>query len=250
MTRAKSTEHDLALAAQLQAALLPERCPTDCPHQVAAARNRMCGHVGGDFHDFIRLNDDQVAIVIGDVVGHGVHASLVMAQIMGFLRSGDAGRARPVEIIRGLNRMLIELGRKTEMVISCSMFYGVLDAPTGLGVFVNAGHPRPFVCDRDKCSVLPLDGHDMLLGVEQFQPTELCLTFVPGQRFVLHTDGITDAANEHDEHFGQRRLHEVVSRHAGDGPEQCADAVFRAIDEFRGGAVQVDDETIVVIDRV
>jgi len=78
-------ELDLALAAQLQAALLPASCPSDCPHQSAAARNRMCGRVGGDFHDFLRINPDQTAILVGDVVGHGVRAALLMAKIMGFL---------------------------------------------------------------------------------------------------------------------------------------------------------------------
>ena len=66
-------EQDLALAAELQAALLPRACPSACPHHVAAARNRMCVGVGGDFYNFIRINEDQIALIIGDGVGHGVH---------------------------------------------------------------------------------------------------------------------------------------------------------------------------------
>ncbi|MFP3937089.1 MAG: SpoIIE family protein phosphatase, partial [Phycisphaerae bacterium] len=85
MPPVSDTESDveLALAAELQAALLPRECPDDCPHQKAAARNRMSGAVGGDFYTFLRLHRDQIAILIGDVVGHGVHAALVMSQIMG-----------------------------------------------------------------------------------------------------------------------------------------------------------------------
>jgi len=102
---------DLALAAELQAALLPSACPTDCVHQEAAARNRMCGRVGGDFYDFIRINEDQVAVVIGDVVGHGVRASLLMAKIMGHLRGKPADRNRPGELIADLNDTLFGPGR-------------------------------------------------------------------------------------------------------------------------------------------
>lgn len=252
MTREDATERelDLALAAQLQAALLPNSCP-DCTHQVAAARNRMCASVGGDFYDFIRLNDDQIALVIGDVIGHGIRASLIMAQIMGFLRSAGDVLARPVEVITSLNSMMIDLGDKTDTVISCSVLYGVIDAPTGLGVFVNAGHPHPFLCDRDECSVMALHSHNMVLGVEEeYEPTELCLTFVPGQRLILRTDGIEDAVDEQNEHFGPLRLHDAICRCVDKAPDQCADAVFAAVDEFRGDARQIDDETIVVIDRV
>src|ERR1035437_6194964 len=107
-------EQDLALGAQLQEAPLPSSCPVDCDHQVAAARNRMCGTVGGDFHDFIRVNEDQVAIMVGDVVGHGVRASLLMAQIMGYFRSTAADKlTRPTPVISALNAMLIDLGERT-----------------------------------------------------------------------------------------------------------------------------------------
>ncbi|MFA5863475.1 MAG: hypothetical protein WC975_02180 [Phycisphaerae bacterium] len=79
-------EQDLVLAAELQSALLPKQCPTHCEHQVTAAKNRMSGSVGGDFYDFIRINDDQIALVIGDMVGHGVRASLLAGGMLSRLR--------------------------------------------------------------------------------------------------------------------------------------------------------------------
>ena len=241
---------DLVLAAELQAALLPKECPKDCPHQVAAARNRMCGSVGGDFYDFIVINDEQIAVLIGDVVGHGVRAAMVMAQIMGYLRSRPPDLARPVKVISSLNQMLIDIGERTDNVLPCSIFYAVIDAPTGICVFVNCGHPRPFICDREKCLTLPLGPRNLLLGIEDFDPLEGCHTFSPGERVVLYTDGLIDAADSEGARFGSGRLHEVVSARATDGPVDCADAVFQAVDEFRQGATQSDDETIVVIDRV
>jgi sigma-B regulation protein RsbU (phosphoserine phosphatase) len=250
LTRTNEDAVDLALAAAVQSALLPESCPSDCPHQKVAARNRMCSWVGGDFYNFVRLNEDQMAVLIGDVIGHGVRASLIMAEIMGFLRSHPARLSRPGEMIADLNHLLIELGDRAGTVVPCSMFYGVLDAPTGMGFFVNAGHPHPFLCDARRCEVLSLRQHNLLLGIEGFQPTEICMTFRPGQRLVLHTDGLADAVNEQGERFGQRRLHVALSDHAGGSPADCADAVFAAVDAFRGAAPQADDETIVVMDRV
>ena len=241
---------DLMLAAELQAALLPKACPTDCPHQVAAARNRMCGNVGGDFYDFIRLNDEQYAIVVGDVVGHGVRASLLMAKIMGYLRSESDARSRPSRAIDALNRMLIDLGERTNSTMTCSIFYAVIDAPSGVSFFVNAGHPRPFICDRHTCESMHVTPRNLLLGIEEFEPREACHTFTPGQRMVLFTDGIIDAADHNGERFGERRLHEVVNANADRSPDQCAEAVFQDVEQFRNGCEQIDDETIVVIDRV
>jgi len=241
---------DLKLAAELQAALLPDSCPLECEHQVAAARNRMCGSVGGDFYDFIRLNEDQSAVVIGDVIGHGVRAALLMAQIKGFLESDTQGRSRPLRMVSALNDMLCRLGDRTGSVMSCSMIYTVFDAPSGTCIMCNCGHPRPLLCEGDQCALAHLGGHDILLGIEPFEPTEICHTFLPGERLVLYTDGICDAANPQHHPFGDERLRRALRERGGASPQECADAVMQAVDAFRDGAAQIDDETIVVIDRV
>ncbi|MDY7010981.1 MAG: PP2C family protein-serine/threonine phosphatase [Planctomycetota bacterium] len=243
-------ELDLALASELQAALLPKACPHDCPHQVAAARNRMCFGVGGDFYDFLRLNEDQFALVIGDVVGHGVRASLVMAQIMGFFRSGRQKRSRPTEIISGLNEMLIELGDRIGAVVPCSIFYVVVDLPTGICFYINAGHHQPILCERTGGGVKPFGSASILLGVEEFDGEEMCHTFLPGERLVLYTDGIIETSAPDGEKFGLKRLRNLVSNSAGDTPDELADTALDALDEFRAGLVQEDDQTIVVVDRI
>lgn len=252
MAHAETTEQefDLALAAELQAALLPKACPTDCPHHLAAARNRMCAGVGGDFYDFLRINDEQIALAIGDVIGHGVRASLVMAQIMGFLRSDRGRQPRPAQMVAGLNEMLIDLGDRIDSVLSCSLLYGVIDAPTGAAFFVNAGHPPPFLCDRKESMLLRLGRPDIPLGIQSFEPREVCHTFVSGERLVMFTDGITDAVNPDDERFGDGRLRDAVNEHLTADQEDCAEGVFRSVEEFRQGAEQTDDETIVVVDRI
>jgi len=241
---------DLALAAELQAALLPKAAPDDCPNHTAAARNRMCSGVGGDFHDFVRINRDQIAVVIGDVVGHGVRASLVMAQIMGLLRTGDQRLSRPAQVMTTLNKMLIDLGDRIGEVVNCSLLYGVIDTPTGAGFFANAGHPRPLVCNRDTGAAAALGRPDILLGIEPFEPAELCHTFPRGQRLVMFTDGITEAMDPSEELFGDRRLRDVIEANTLATPDECADAVLQAVDDFRSQGPPTDDETIVVIDHI
>lgn len=243
-------DFELALAAELQAALLPVSCPPDCSHQHAAARNRMCGQVGGDFYDFMRIHEDQVAVVIGDVVGHGVRASLLMAKIMGYLRSQPANCARPSELVVDLNDMLIALGNRVGQVVLCSLFYAVIDLPTGAAFFVNAGHPRPFLCDRSCGKLLHLGGQNILLGVQEFRPVEGCHTFQAGQRLVMYTDGLTEADGPGGLYFGEQRLHELVCRSASLTPEQCVETIFAGVDAFRAGQKQQDDQTLVVIDRL
>jgi len=243
-------ELDLALAAELQAALLPGPAPCDCPHQEIAALNRMCGNVGGDFYDFTRINEDQIALVIGDVVGHGVRASLVMAKIMGWLRSDPVACSRPRQMISALNRMLLDLGDRIGTIVPCSMFHCVVDAPSGTSFFVTAGHPSPLLCDRNKCATLPLGPRNMLLGVEEFDPKEGCHTFGPGERMILYTDGICDAFDPEGEQFGNARLSEVVHQSLDSPPRECARSIFQAVEDFRRDARQTDDETIVVVDRV
>jgi sigma-B regulation protein RsbU (phosphoserine phosphatase) len=173
-----------------------------------------------------------------------------MAQIMGFLRSQPDELSRPMQIVATLNKMLIRLGDSIGSVLPCSLLYGVIDAPTGVGFFINAGHPRPFITDRTNSKPLHLGDPNLLLGVEEFAPTEACHTFVPGERLVMFTDGIVEAANPADEIFGDARLHEVINECLSVDPESCVEKVFQAVEEFRQGARQTDDETIVVIDRV
>jgi serine phosphatase RsbU (regulator of sigma subunit) len=242
---------DLALAAELQAALLPATCPGDCPNLRAAARARMSGRMGGDFYDFIHINEDQMALVIGDCVGHGVRASLLMFKIMGWLRSDLLNRSRPAKVVLGLNRMLLELADRAATVLPCSLIYAVIDMPSGLMLYVSAGHPLPVLLERNTGSVEHLGPGNLLLGVEDFVPQEGCHTLLPGHRLVAYTDGVLDAAGQTDHgRFGLDRLLQVIKVSADATPQQCVQNVLGAVDDFRGGEPQTDDETVVVFDRL
>lgn len=239
---------DLIMAANLQAALLPKQYPKPCPHQVLAARNRMCRSLGGDFYDFIQINDQQIALVIGDVVGHGLQAALVMASIMGFLRSEPETRGRPIQVMRALNRLLVDLGEKTDTVMTCTIFYAVIDLPTNIAFFINAGHPWPFISTKHMLRKVDADNRSTLLGIEEFDTSEGCHEFTAGQRMVMYTDGIIEATNSSGQPFGEERLGDLIMQNADYSADQLTNAIFDDIDRFRLGTGQDDDETIVVMD--
>jgi len=244
------SELDLALAAELQAALMPSDWHIDAPNYRAAALNRMCGRVGGDFCDFMRINSDQVAFAVGDVGSHGVRASLLMARIMGLLRRRPAECSRPSAIVRLVNEMLLDLGDRLGTAMNCSLFYVVLDTPTGTAFFVNDGLPLPVLTDRRSGVALRLGPQGTMLGVRDFEPEEGCHTFMPGQRLTLCSDGVINAADRKDRPFGADRLDNVLKNYAQAPCHACAQAVFSAVDDFRRGSRQHDDETILIVDRL
>ena len=244
----RELQSSLALAGEAQRALLPTRCPPGWAHFTATARNQMCGSVGGDFYDFVRVNDSQVAVFIGDVMGHDVRAALLMAQILGSLRSEQ--RNRTIQIVSDLNRSLLALGDKIGTDLTCSLFYTILDASDGTISYVNAGHPPPYLCDPQTGKTHPLDSHEMLLGVQRFEAVEMRHALGPGARMVLYTDGILDARNNAGQRFGGKRLEEAIRKHAAQEPDGFADSIIAEVSEFRQGAAQIDDESVVVVDRL
>lgn len=243
----KELQCSLVLAGEAQRALLPLRCPSGWTQFRITARNQMCGSVGGDFYDFTRINERQVAVCIGDVMGHDVRAALLMAQILGFLRSEH--RNRTVQIVSDLNQALLALGDKIGTVLTCSLFYTILDAPSGTVFFVNAGHPPPYLYDPRTGKLHPLGSNGTVLGVQRFEAVEMSNTLGPGARMVLYTDGILDACNTAGERFGRGRLEEAIRKHGAQDLEGFVDMILVEVSEFRQDVPQVDDESIVVVDR-
>lgn len=241
---------DLALAAELQNALMPSVQPVvEVGPLRLAALNRMSGRVGGDFYEVVPINRDQTAVIIGDVVGHGVRAALLMAQMIGLVRSNPEIASRPLRMVQRVNRWLIDLGDRTGTILPCSIFVAVLDAPSTVGFFVNCGHPMPVLADRSTGRVVRLGPRNMILGVEEFEPREACHTFTPGERMVLYTDGLCEAADPVGREIGDKPLLATIRAQHESPPDRCARALFDTVDHHRRGARQGDDETVLIVDR-
>jgi sigma-B regulation protein RsbU (phosphoserine phosphatase) len=238
---------DLKLAAAVQDALLTADLP-QCHCGRLVLRNRMSNHVGGDFYHVRPLGDDQLVFAIGDVAGHGIGAALVMALILGYLRQDTPHTRRPSALLAQINELLLALGRRTDSFITCSLFYGIVDLPTGIVIYVNAGHPHPLLCHRTDANLTFLPPTTMLLGVQQAPSAEACHQFRRHDRLILYTDGITEAASPQARQFGHQNLESLIRANPQLPPEQLADAIFAALDDHTRRNDPADDQTLAIID--
>ena len=236
---------DLVLAQAVQQALLPKECP-HCEGALMAARYRPAEHVGGDFYDFMHLGPEQIGLLIGDVIGHGINSALVMALLLGHLRANRPQRLHPAKVINEANDLLVKLGDDTDELMLCTMFYAVLDIPSRILFYLNAGHHPPLCCRQGQ--VTSLTTNALLLGVQEFQAEEQCHQFEPGDRMMLYTDGIIEARNSQGDLFSLERLTEILRKQCGNPAEQAVNNIFTELESFSSGQGPDDDATVVVLD--
>ena len=236
-------EQELRVAQLIQQQFLPKRLPELEGWQIAAYY-RAAREVGGDFYDFIELPDRQIALVIGDVTGHGVPAALVMATTRSILR-GDAPRLiSPATVLARANDLL-HGDIPQNMFVTC--LYAVLDPATGRLRYANAGHDLPYV--RGDRGVRELRATGMPLGLMAkmtYEEKETVLS--PGEGILLHSDGLAEARNPQRDMFGFPRMRDLVGRYPGG--QALIDELLTDLSRFTGsGWEQEDDITLVTLVR-
>ncbi|MFD8881571.1 GAF domain-containing SpoIIE family protein phosphatase [Streptomyces erythrochromogenes] len=191
LARARRYDSEAALAHGLQAALLPHRLPVR--EHVETVGRYLPGSagmdVGGDWYDVVEAGSGRLALVIGDVQGHGVAAAATMGQLRSAVRAFALAGSTPDQVVRGTNRLLIDLD--PGQFASCC--YVVLDPASGSALAVRAGHPQPLLRHPDgRTEVLDLAG-GVVVGVDpeaSYPVTELRLE--PGALLALYTDGLVE----------------------------------------------------------
>ncbi|MBN1764876.1 MAG: serine/threonine-protein phosphatase [Sedimentisphaerales bacterium] len=241
------TDSDLQLAKAVQEALL-NCCMPESKFGKIILKNRMSIEVGGDFYHFNQLNQDQIAFAIGDVVGHGTAAALIMSIILGLIRSDQKNQSRPRKIVDKINTLLVNLGRQAHWPVTCSIIFGVVDMPSGNLFYVNAGHPHPIIANRNIISISYLPPTSMILGVQEGVREESCHQFQPGDRLILYTDGLTEAPEPRGKPYGQDRLIQVILDSIEMDPEHLAHILFNEVDTFSQKSSLDDDQTLVIMD--
>lgn len=230
------------LAAQAsQRSLLPSSLP-EIPGCRFAARWQPAFDLGGDCYDAIELSQATVAISIADVCGKGLPAALVMSHLQASVRAFAAADSAPASVATNVNRALCRNGGLARFV---TFFYATYDAGTRRMAFTNAGHHPPLLVHADG-SVERLTQGGMVLGVFEhatFEQGEAQLA--PGDRVVLFTDGITEAADDSDDQFGDERLIASIRRH-GHVAAHLVDGIFDEVSSFAGSQF-ADDATVVVV---
>jgi Stage II sporulation protein E (SpoIIE) len=232
---------ELRYARAIQLSMLPESAPQLEWVDVAGV-SRPATEVGGDYFDYFVIGD-RLAIVSGDVAGHGLASGLVLAAMRsGFTLLRDA-LVDPSAVLRRLHDLIAETTRRRTLV-TCAVL--LLDREAKRATFASAGHP-PAVARRDG-TVTSIELFAPPLGVKlPLTIPQRDMPFAAGDVFVLHTDGVYETVNALGESYGMERIEEVVRAcDPGASAADVRDDLVRDVERFRGAGAQVDDITVVV----
>ncbi len=243
--RAGTLERDLMLAAEVQRNSLPEDRPAVAGYEFFDYYEP-AEQVGGDFFDYIPLPDGKLGIVIGDVVGHGVPAALVMSKIMAearFLTASLQDPAAVVEMLNGITCRSTRLGRFITLLML------VLDPKSHRITLASAGHLPPLLRRTNRTIDSP--GRDCFgppLGTAKDTVyRSASLTIEPGELLFLSTDGVTEAENASGEVFGESRVSDLLME--GSTPTNVVTNVVGSLESFLGGTHRQDDVCILCVGR-
>ena len=241
--RRERVERQLNVARLVQQQFLPTS-PPDLPGWQVAALYRPALRVGGDFYDFIPLPDGRVMVVIGDVTDKGVPAALVMASTHSLLRAAAPRLTSPGAVLAAVNELLCK-DTPAQMFVTCLAL--VLDGDSGQVTFANAGHDVPYVRTADGMAELRAKG--MPLGLMPGMTyAEETFSFQPGDRALLHSDGLSEAHGPGREMFGFHRVAALAAR--GTSGQHLLDLCLRELAAFTGpGYEQEDDITLLALER-
>jgi len=238
----------LGLAQEVQQSLLPQSDPSFPGFDIAGA-SIYCDETGGDYYDFIETNrggQPGLAVVVGDVSGHGVSSALLMAtaRAMIMLRASMPGEA--AGIINDVNRYLSLDTAQTGNFMT--FFFCELKEHGNEVRWVRAGHEPALVYDPSTDTFDELKGQGMALGLDSsFEHDSFQRRIVTGQVIMIGTDGIWEMHNKAGEMFGKEMLMEIIRKNHKASARQIVDTVTAALEQFRGDEAPEDDITLVVI---
>jgi phosphoserine phosphatase RsbU/P len=238
-------ERDLEMSRIVQRAMLPQDIP-NIPGLDLAAFLRPAQIVGGDFFDFLRFRDGKYGILIGDVVGKGVSAGLIMASIQTALRTLTPEFFSPAEVLYRVNRLYAHNPHFTTFV---TLFLGAYDPSSRTLAYCNAGQNPPVLLRSQNGSaqeLLFLKPTAPAMGLVEDPPfRDEVVNLIPGDALLFYTDGIPEAFNAQSEQFDMNRLEASVRRNAGSGPKAMIRELQRDLLEFTGNYPLTDDITLV-----
>jgi len=234
---------ELEVARDLQRELLPKQGPAVEGYDFAFSY-RTANTIGGDYYDFLPLDDGRLAVVIGDASGHGIAAGLVMAIANSALKLGFDHDFEPLPVSRLVNRALCRTGGSRAFM---TLFCGVLDPLSGGLDYVCAGHPYPML-RRASGELLELGAGGLPLGIRLDLEMVTGHTVVePGDTLLLYTDGVFETLDGAGESFGFERLRAALA--PGGASREVHDRVLQLVDDFRGDEPLYDDCSLVVMSR-
>ena len=251
-TQLVSIKSDLAVAGEIQQAILPQKFP---PIEEMAdmvdlfATMTPAKEVGGDFFDFFKIDEKRLGFVIADVSGKGVPASIFMAVSRTLLRATGMRGIDTNECLNYVNNMLCHESIDSMFV---TVFYGIYNTETGLVEYTNAGHNPPYVVRADgTVDTLPMSENIVAGMFHDFTFTQSTLQHDKGDMLVLFTDGVTEAFNTSGEMFDEKGLETTLeNKGAGKSSHDICQEILKDVNDFSGKEPQSDDITLMAIRRL
>lgn len=246
----RAMESELQNAREVQRILLPQEDPVVAGFRISGT-NLPARIISGDYYDYIELGDRRLGIAIADVSGKGVPAGLLMAMCRSALRSVAPGRNSPAAVLAAVNRQLFPDIREDMFI---SMAYAILDESSGRLSIGRAGHDPALWFRHASGKVESLRSPGLALGVDGGTVFERVtkdqeIEMEPGDCVLFYTDGVREAVDRNDEEFGMERMSEVFRLAAPLGSEAVLLRIQEELRQFTGEGPQMDDITLVVIER-
>lgn len=237
----KRIEAELEIAERIQQANLPKVCIVD-ENYLVNGFSKPAKEVGGDFYDYYPIDDENVAIIIGDASGKGVPAALLATITQSIIKQLFKTEKDPSKILFALNNQLCENNPESMFI---TLWIGVYNKNTGVLTFSNAGHERPLINKNGSIEFLEMD-HGIVLGVmEDFYFKKASIDVFDG--LLLYTDGITDEKNIDGEFYGDKRLVEFFKNNGFD--DDLINNLITDIEKFLNDENQFDDMTVVILNK-
>jgi len=239
-------EEELTMARRIQQGLLPKESPKIVGLDIAGI-SIPATTVGGDYYDFIKLDDQRLLVVVGDVSGKGMSAALYMSKIQGMIQFASRVYRSPKDILVEVNRRIYDgIERKSFITMIIALF----DLSTRKVTICRAGHNPALVASDGQVSFLKLRGMGLGLEPGLIFGHELEMfdeELKPGKLFLFYSDGLTEAMNERREQFGEERILTSIRNYNTVSAEVLQHTVIDSLRSFRGNAEPNDDVTVVVV---
>lgn len=248
----ESIKNDLAIAGEIQQTILPRSFPpfpeltevVDIYASMTPAKD-----VGGDFYDFFQIDDERIGLVIADVSGKGVPASLFMAVSRTLLRATALRGVSSAECLTYANKLLCKESLDSMFV---TVFYGIYHYKAGMMDYTNAGHNPPYILRGGRTvECLPVASNFVVGVFDDIEFESNTLTFGIGDTLLLYTDGVTEAFNDKREQFSESNLQDILaSMHESSSAKEVVTSVLQSVKTFSGDYPQSDDITLLSLQRI
>lgn len=238
-------QRDLELAHEVQHAILPRLQPQSTGYEFFDFY-QPAHHIGGDYFDYVQLSDGRVAVLVADVVGHGITAALLMAKISSEVRFALASHRETKPAIEALNLSIsnLSLDRFITLVVA------VIDTSLHQVTFVNAGHNPPLICHKSGIQEVPLDISGLPIGItSSSEYAEYHCTLEPGDFVVMYTDGLTECVNRNNEMYDLKRLKKLLASQQDHAASRIGELLVEDMKRFVGDRSFLDDVCIVCFNR-